>query len=78
MGWNTTVVVMNDYLDAIERDPDFGGKLARAIRRLHDPRVRKPIPVAAGGAYMAAAVVETHDGYEEVEVVVGNNTGKVK
>jgi len=34
MGWNSTVVVMNDALGYIEEDPEFGTKLARAISKL--------------------------------------------
>ena len=77
MGWNTTVVVLNDYLDQIEKDTEFGKHLAAAVRRLHGTGGR-PYEVAAGGAPVVAVVVETHDGYEEVEVIVGNNTGRVK
>jgi hypothetical protein len=77
MGWNTTVVILNDYLDQIEEDKEFGKHLAAAVRRLHDTG-GKPYEVAAGGAPIAARVIETHDGYHEVEVIVGNNTGKVK
>lgn len=76
MGWNTTVVVLNDYLHQIGGDADFGKNLARAIRRLSSTG-GKPYTVAAGGAPVAAVVVETHDGYEEQGVIVGNNTGIV-
>lgn len=75
MGWNTTVVVLNDYLDMIAGDQDFGDNLACAIRRLNDPGIEKPVPVRAGCTPRAAVVVETHDGYAERGVLVGNNTG---
>ena len=32
MGFNTAVVVLNDHLHEIERDPEFGAKVAEAIR----------------------------------------------
>jgi len=46
MGWNSTVVVMNDALGYIEEDPEFGTKLARAISKL---TVQKPVNIAARG-----------------------------
>lgn len=32
MGYNAVLVVLNDRLDEIERDPEFGRKVAAAIR----------------------------------------------
>ena len=32
MGFNSTVLILNDNLHEIENDPEFGKKLARAIR----------------------------------------------
>jgi len=41
MGYNTTVVVMNDALGSIEKDPEFGKNLVRAVlRAVHSPTVR--------------------------------------
>lgn len=34
MGYNSVLVVLNDRLDEIERDPDFGKKVAQAIREM--------------------------------------------
>ena len=79
MGYNTTVVVMNDALDMIRDDPDFG-------RRLHDAVLRvqrgKPVDVAAhsskGGVHCnAATVIETHHSSYFVTVRVGENYGEV-
>jgi hypothetical protein len=77
MGWNTTVVILNDHLDQIERDTEFGKNLVFAIRRLHDGPCVRPLTISSGGAAIAAVVVETHDGYEEVDVRVGLNRGAV-
>lgn len=38
MGLNTAVVVLNDHLHEIERDPKFGQKVADAIRDADNPR----------------------------------------
>lgn len=79
MGYNTTVVVLNDALDAIASDPEFGRRLRDAITRLrHD----KPENVGAHGDRgihcNAALVIETHHADHDVTVVVGGNRGFVK
>lgn len=75
MGWNTTVVVLNDALDQIEKDPLFGKKLAQAIRDLHDPKGWRD--VSAGNHCNAAEVIETHHADYNVLVSIGGNTGKI-
>lgn len=78
MGYNTTVVVLNDALGAIAEDAEFGKRLAEAINRVSRG---KPVSVAAHGKYgihcNAALVVETHHADYDVTVVVGGNTGRV-
>jgi len=74
MGYNTTVVVLNDALSDIQTDPDFGRKLAEAcLSAIH----RKKVDVPAGGCVNAATVIETHHANEFVTVRVGGNTGEV-
>jgi hypothetical protein len=74
MGFNTTVVILNDALDAIENDPDFGKNLVAAINKvLHGG----PVDVSAGCHYNAATVIETHHADYNVIVSVGGNYGKV-
>lgn len=75
MGFNTTVVVLNDALGFIEDDQDFGKKLARAVR--HSSGSRDHVKVSAGGFGGAAAVVETHHADAVVTVDVGGNTAVV-
>lgn len=81
MGYNTTVVVLNDALDAIESDPQFGARLAAAIRQLAVPGERAFVHVQAHGArYVhdnAAIVIETHHADQIATVEVGQNFGKV-
>jgi hypothetical protein len=76
MGWNTTVVILNDALHNIESDPEFGRKLADAVKRAINRR-ECPIRISAGGFSPAAVVVETHDGGSAVTVEVHGNTGRV-
>lgn len=73
MGFNTTVVVLNDALDQIEKDPEFGKNLGNAIRRLTvNPN---GIDIPAGCHCNAAHVVETHHADFATVVAVGGNYG---
>jgi hypothetical protein len=76
MGFNTTVVVLNDALHEISEDPKFGRKLAEAIMLLGGPH-KLHNDVSAGGHCNAATVVETHHADELVAVAVGGNTASV-
>jgi len=76
MGFNTTVVVMNDALEAIDRDPEFGKNLGQAVRRAVS-RKECPVRVASMGHSTAALVIETHHADENVLVSVGGNRGVV-
>ncbi len=74
MGWNTTAVILNDGLDQIERDPDFGKNLAHAVLELN---VKKPQYVRAGNHCNAVMLVEHHHADHMVLVLVGRNQGTV-
>ena len=74
MGHNTTVVVMNDSLDAIKADSEFGKNLAAAISRRCC--TDEPIDVSAGYHCNAASVIETHHADGTAIVAVGGNYGK--
>ena len=75
MGYNTTVVVMNDALSSIERDPEFGKKLSRAISEaVHGKRV----DVISGCLCNAATVIETHHADQTAIVTVGGNYGTLQ
>jgi hypothetical protein len=72
MGFNTTVVVMNDSLDFIRRDTDFGKKLADAIQ---SAAVKCPVGISALGASNAATVIETHHADGIALCAIGGNYG---
>lgn len=81
MGYNTTVVVLNDALSFIENDAEFGSRLARAISEAAT-NGGKPVNVAArssqGGIHCnAATVIESHHADYFVTVKVGRNCGEV-
>lgn len=65
MGYNTTVVVMNDALDQIKNDPKFGEKLYYACLSVQRG---KPVNVSAGYHINAATVIEIHNANQDVLV----------
>jgi hypothetical protein len=75
MGYNTTVLICNDALDAIENDPDFGKNLAAAIRRKGQSLDKKPIDVSVGSYSNFVSVIETHHSAGTALVAIGGNYG---
>ncbi len=80
MGYNTTIVVMNNNLGSIEEDKNFGKTLANAIRE--HQRTGEKIDVCAHGnrciAITAAKVIDTHHSSHYELIKVGENTGFVE
>jgi hypothetical protein len=76
MGYNTTIVVMNDALDYIKRDFRFGKTLAEQIsEHYRDPNGYVDVP--AGGHVNAASVIAQHHADVTSVVAVGGNHGTV-
>ena len=78
MGFNTTVVVSNDALHTIAKDPDFGKNLAKAIQSI-GCRTDESIGVSATDGLAihcsAAEVVECHHADDLVAIAIGCNGG---
>lgn len=74
MGFNTTVVVMNDALHHIENDAEFSKKLVRAIQGFTIPERDKD--VSAGGFINAATVVGQHHADSIHLFAIGGNYGR--
>ena len=70
MGFNTTIVVLNDRLTEIEKDPEFGKKLVAAIMSF-DPSRRDQMPYVTG----QTKVIGCHHAGGLIAYVVGGNTG---
>lgn len=75
MGFNTTVLVLNDALSYIERDVNFGKNLVETI---HYQSVNSsPKDVSSLNHCNAATVIETHHADILVPVAIGGNSGRV-
>lgn len=70
MGFNSTIVVMNDAVGDIEKDPDFGKNLARAIAS-----GKTKVDVRAGSSINAATVISNNHADYTSLVAVGGNCG---
>ncbi len=71
MGWNTSVMILNDAMGALETDLDFGKRLHGAILALSVST--KPIDVAIGNSVRGCLVVETHHADQCIPILVGGN-----
>lgn len=74
MGYNTTVLVMNDSLGAIAADKEFGRKLEIAVQQVQSGR---PIDISSQGHCNAATVIETHHADHTIVAAIGGNYGTV-
>jgi len=75
MGFNTAVVIHNDALHDIAKDPDFGKNLAEAVSMLSGRGGRVNVP--SGSQCNAATVIATTHSSDCVVVAVGGNYGNV-
>ncbi len=77
MGWNTTLVIYNDALGDIEKDPEFGKNVANAVRELHGVQHtdRSTVDIPAGRHSNAGMAIETHHADRTALVSVGGNLG---
>jgi hypothetical protein len=77
MGYNTTLIVLNDALHEIEEDPEFGKKVAQATRKASMLREGdRGIDIRSGCHVNAATVVETHHADQVKLIAVGGNCGQ--
>lgn len=75
MGYNTSVLVLNDALHRIEDDVEFGKKISRAAQEV---MIRsEPIEIRSGNHMNAATVIETHHADMTAVLAVGQNYGQV-
>jgi hypothetical protein len=85
MGYNTSLIIMNDALDQIASDSLFGRHVSEAVSQLDHMRhlkERTGLPfygfdVPAGNSANAATVIETHHADATSVVAFGGNRGVV-
>lgn len=79
MGYNTVVIVMNDALDQIAKDPDFGKNLAQKIQEFHaNPRSWSPDhDVSSGHNVNAATVCSVEHADVTVLLAAGGNHASI-
>jgi hypothetical protein len=75
MGFNTTIIILNDALESIAADPKFGKMLRDAVLKAVSQK-DCPVRLWAGNSD-AGSVIETHHADQDVMVSVGGNTGIV-
>lgn len=76
MGYNSTILVLNDALDNIRKDQDFGKKIAAGILHLGIEN-KEPIDICSGNHINAASVIETHHAAQSKIILIGGNTSKI-
>lgn len=76
MGFNSTIIVMNDAVHEIESDPEFGKNLAQAIM-MHSAGPGRRLDVPAGSHSNAASVVDCQHADVVSVVAIGGNHGTV-
>jgi hypothetical protein len=70
MGFNTTVLILNDYLHCIAEDKEFGRKLYEAVCELD----ARGVPDCLRGKIdHGAQVIETHHADYHHAIIVGGN-----
>ena len=83
MGYNTSVIVMNDAVYQMKGDPEFGKNLANAISAVDSQRVHAEMndrpffgtDVSIGNHVNGATVIETHHADGTSVVAFGGNRG---
>lgn len=83
MGFNTSMIILNDCLGDIEKDPDFGKKVSQAVSSVDTQRylseeAGRPfhgVDVSAGCSVNAATVIETHHADGTSIIAFGGNMG---
>lgn len=74
MGFNTTILILNDACHHIKDDKQFAKKLASAIDELS---LGGPVNISAGNHCNAALAIESHHASAYSVIAVGGNTARV-
>lgn len=77
MGYNTSMIVLNDALGDIAKDADFGAKVRDAVDELTLRMHVHGIDIHSGCSVNAATVIEYHHADETAIIAVGGNCASV-
>jgi hypothetical protein len=89
MGYNTSMIVLNDALHAIKEDHEFGAKVYDAVGQLNvynrataagRPRLSSHlggVDISSGCNVNAATVIETHHADNTTLLAVGGNCASI-
>lgn len=75
MGFNSTLVVLNDALEQISEDKEFGQKVKASILRKYSYRDEDYVNISSGNHANVAAVVGVHHADEKHLFAIGGNIG---
>lgn len=75
MGFNTTILVLNDALDVLENDPEAGKKIAAGIKQMGGGG-HKSVTVPIGNHCDPVQIIETHHADMTSVIAVGGNYGR--
>lgn len=75
MGYNTSILILNDSLDAIKKDEQFGKRLADGILESYG-RPSGKIDVRAGMHMSAVSIIAQHHADVKSLIMVGGNYGR--
>jgi hypothetical protein len=75
MGFNSTVVILNDHLHEIEKDPEFGRKVSLMIAG-HNHKELQEIRYRQGAYANGVEVLGVHHADGVYLFAVGGNTGR--
>jgi hypothetical protein len=70
MGFNSVLLILNDALDRIKDDPDFGRKCHDACLTVTN---RGPVDISSGGHVNAATVYASHHADWNRVIIAGGN-----
>lgn len=76
MGFNSTLIIMNDCLNEIKNDKNFGEKVHNAIIR-YDSMNKKGIDISSGCCVNAATVIDCHHADGTSLIAIGGNYGTI-
>jgi len=81
VGYNTTIVILNDALDSIKDDPDFGNKVYKAIVNAgiyinpDEKKYRHDLAINGLNNRQVGSVIDVHHADDTAILAVGANCG---